>query len=72
MKMFLQISKRHNILLYQKLKEYIESWRKIKDFLNPLIVAVNGYELGDGCESTIVGQPEILLGLIIPGAGGTQ
>ena len=49
----------------------------------PVVAAITGYALGGGCElalcadvrfaadDAVLGQPEILLG-IIPGAGGTQ
>ena len=49
----------------------------------PVVAAITGYALGGGCElalcadvrfaaeDSVIGQPEILLG-VIPGAGGTQ
>ncbi|MFM7031193.1 MAG: enoyl-CoA hydratase-related protein [Bacteroidota bacterium] len=63
--------------------DQFSTWEQIRRLKKPLIAAVSGFVLGGGhelvmhcdmviaSESTRIGQPEIMLG-IMPGAGGTQ
>ncbi len=68
---------------YKKLKEGHDLLRKIERLPQPVIMAINGFALGGGCELAMsgdiriaadtarIGLPEITLG-ILPGYGGTQ
>ena len=59
------------------------NWAALRHCSKPIVVAVNGYALGGGCElamhgdiivaaeDAVFGQPEVQLG-IMPGAGGVQ
>jgi enoyl-CoA hydratase/carnithine racemase len=61
----------------------VECFKAVARIPKPTVAAITGYALGGGCElalcadfrfvadNAILGQPEILLG-IIPGGGGTQ
>lgn len=60
-----------------------EGFDALATFPGPVIAAINGYALGGGCElvlacdilvaseKAVLGQPEVLLG-VVPGFGGTQ
>ncbi len=64
-------------------RDQFSRWDRIRKIKKPIIAAVSGFALGGGCElmmhadiiiaseTTRIGQPEILIG-VMPGAGGTQ
>jgi enoyl-CoA hydratase len=64
-------------------RDQFARWDRIRKIKKPIIAAVSGFALGGGCElmmhcdiivaseTTRIGQPEILIG-VMPGAGGTQ
>ncbi len=65
-----------------RLDPHLSRWDKVSTFPKPTIAAISGYALGGGLElalacdlriaseTAVLGQPEILIG-VMPGAGGT-
>jgi len=78
---YMQSLDREGALAFGKLGQTLTL--KIENSAKPVLVAVNGFALGGGCEislachiriaseNAVFGQPEVKLGLI-PGWGGTQ
>ncbi|WP_232698873.1 enoyl-CoA hydratase-related protein [Brevibacillus daliensis] len=64
-------------------KDQFAVWDRMSLISKPIIGAISGFTLGGGCElmmncdmviaseTTLIGQPEVKLG-VMPGAGGTQ
>lgn len=73
----------HNRSIYRKMRRQVEVEDALERLEKPVIVAIERYALGGGCElalacdvrviadDAVIGLPETALGLV-PGAGGTQ
>ncbi|HYI44484.1 MAG TPA: enoyl-CoA hydratase-related protein [Actinomycetota bacterium] len=78
-----EMETRDAVTTFQFISNFQDVFTRLENLPKVTIAAINGYALGGGCELTltcdfricaedaVMGQPEILLG-VIPGAGGTQ
>jgi enoyl-CoA hydratase len=78
-----EMETRDAVTTFRFISNFQDVFTRLENLPKVTIAAINGYALGGGCELTltcdfricaedaVMGQPEILLG-VIPGAGGTQ